>query len=146
MTGEPLVAFCVSVLGLVRIRAKKLRVDPHFTHSSTTSLGMRPWTSCSWSDKTTQKYSLGSDVKTYTQERASAYQLSRNSFAHPLELTLLQLFGLRGSIVVRAVRSGKVYVYEVVANPGCDFVYETFRIDKGGCSEAECGKPRSRTA
>ena len=62
-------------------------------------------------------------------------RLNRDNFTHLLELTLFQLFSRRNSVVVGAIRGGEIC--EVVANPGCDLVHETFRIGKGGCRIAE---------
>ena len=61
-----------------------------------------------------------------------------------LELTLLGFCSSRGSLVARAISSGKTH--KIVANPGGDLVHETFRIGRGGWGEADCGNPRSRTA
>ena len=71
-------------------------------------------------------------------------RLNRGDLAYPLELTLLRPFGQRSGIIVGAIRDGKIE--EVVANPGRDFVHETFRIDNTKGDLDGGGRPRSRTA
>lgn len=71
-------------------------------------------------------------------------QLNRNHLAYLLELTLSQFLSWRGGVVFGAIRSRELY--EVVANPGCDLVHGSLRIDKGECGEADNGKPRSQSA
>ena len=60
----------------------------------------------------------------------SAGQPNGDSPAYLLELTFLQFFHCGGGEVVGAMRGREVC--EVVANPGCDFVHESLRIDNGG--------------
>ena len=53
-------------------------------------------------------------------------RLNRGDLAYPLELTPPRPFGQRGGIIVGAICGGEIE--EVVANPGREFVHETFRI------------------
>jgi hypothetical protein len=74
----------------------------------------------------------------------SVGQLNQESLAYLLELTLLRFCNWRNGVEAGTMCSREIY--EVVANPGLDFVHESFRIGKGGCSEAGDGKARSRIA
>lgn len=55
VSSKPPVAFCIPEVAWSEMCTNELVVNSDLMHSSTTSLGIRPCTSCSWSESTTQK-------------------------------------------------------------------------------------------